>query len=102
MTTETARLSEGSSVRQDGGNVHQDAHLEIYLDGKLVVSPERRRNGRQIRELGPADRVNGFETQEVNDQGRKIRTIRDDQEIELHKHERFRTVPSEGGPGGCA
>jgi hypothetical protein len=38
----------------------------------------------------------------VTKQGKKIRTIRDDQEIQLHEHERFRTVPSEGGPGARA
>ena len=89
--------------------LHEDEHfhsapahhhgVEIILDGKDVVSPQRRRNGRQIRELGPADRVDGFETQEVDANGKKKRTIRDDEEIELHRHERFRTVPSEGGPG---
>jgi hypothetical protein len=82
---------------------HHDHHsVEIYLDGNLVVSPERRANGRQIRELGPPDRVDGFETQEVDKQGKKIRTIRDDEEIELHHHERFRTVPNHGGPGARA
>jgi hypothetical protein len=74
--------------------------VEIILDDKEVTSPSRRRNGKQIRELGPKDRVDGFETQEVNAQGKKTRTIRDDEEIELHEDERFRTVPNEGGPGG--
>ena len=77
----------------------QDQPLEIVLDDVNVVSPSRRRTGRQIRELGSPDRVEGFETQEVNDKGKKIRTIRDDQEIELHPGQRFRTVPNEGGPG---
>jgi biotin synthase-related radical SAM superfamily protein len=77
-----------------------DQSVEIILDGKEVISPNRRRTGLQIRELGPSDRINGFETQEVDKKGKKIRTIRDDEEIELHKDERFRTVPSEGGPGG--
>ena len=78
----------------------QDRPIEIILDGHEVTSPTRRRTGRQIRELGTADRIEGFETQEINKQGKKSRTIRDDQEIELHEDERFRTVPSEGGPGG--
>jgi hypothetical protein len=77
----------------------QDRDVEIVLDDKPVTSPERQRTGRQIRELGPADRVEGFETQEVNPKGKKIRTIRDDEVTELHKGERFRTVPNEGGPG---
>lgn len=86
-----------------GSDAHgQDAPVGIYLDGVLVTSPSKRRNGREIRQLGPADRVDGFETQEVNPQGKKIRTIRDDETIELHKEERFRTVPNEGGPGGSA
>ena len=80
----------------------QDAPITIILDGHDVLSPSRRRNGLQIRELGPADRVAGFETQEVNKQGKKIRTIRDDETIELHEEERFRTVPNEGGPGAGA
>ena len=78
----------------------QDNSVEIILDDKPVTSPSRRRTGLQIRELGPPDRVNGFETQEVNDKGKKIKTIRDDQEVELHRDERFRTIPNEGGPGG--
>jgi hypothetical protein len=80
----------------------QQKSVEIILDGVTVTSPERRRTGRQIRELGPADRVEGFETQELNPQGKKKRTIRDDEETELHKGERFRTVPNEGGPGASA
>jgi len=80
----------------------EDRPVEIILDGKPVTSPSRRRTGLQIRQLGPADRVEGFETQEVDKQGKKIRTIPDDKEIELHKDERFRTVPNEGGPGGRA
>ena len=85
-------------------NVHNDApgqaqSVEIILDGVEVVSPAKRLTGRQIRELGPKDRVDGFETQEVNEQGKKIRTIGDNEEVELHKHERFRTVPNFGGPG---
>ena len=74
--------------------------VDIYLDGNLVTSPTRFLNGRQIRELGPADRVDGFETQEINAHGKKVRTIPDDEVIELHKDERFRTVPNHGGPGG--
>lgn len=83
---------------------HQEKHvvIEIILDGHKVTSPYRERNGRQIRELGPADRVNGFETQKLDEKGKKERTIRDDEVIELHKGERFRTVPSEGGPGAGA
>ncbi len=77
----------------------QQQSVEIYLDGVLVTSPSRRLTGRQIRELGPKDRVDGFETQEVNAQGKKIRTIGDSEETELHKHEHFRTVPNTGGPG---
>lgn len=77
----------------------QDRPVDIILDGQPVTSPSRRRTGRQIRELGPKDRVDGFETQEVNPQGKKIRTIGDEEEIELHKDARFRTVPNQGGPG---
>lgn len=73
--------------------------VRIYLDGVLVTSPSRRLTGRQIRELGPADRVDDFETQKVNAQGKKERTIGDNEEVELHEHERFRTVPNHGGPG---
>jgi len=80
----------------------QNESVEIILDTVNVVSPSKRQNGLQIRQLGPADRVHGFETQEVDDKGKKIRTIRDDQEVELHSGERFRTVPSEGGPGAGA
>lgn len=76
--------------------------VEIILDGVEVTSPSKELTGLQIRELGNPDRVQGFETQEINKHGKKIRTIRDDQEVELHKDERFRTVPSEGGPGACA
>ena len=78
----------------------QNNSVEIYLDGILYLSPSRRLTGRQIRELGPEDRVDGFETQEVTPQGKKIRTIGDDELTELHKDERFRTVPNHGGPGG--
>lgn len=80
----------------------QKESVEIILDGVPRVSPEHRLNGRQIRELGPADRVDGFETQEVNDKGKKIKTIPDTETVELHKEERFRTVPNQGGPGACA
>ncbi|HWY70330.1 MAG TPA: hypothetical protein VNX88_16800 [Terriglobales bacterium] len=79
----------------------QQKSVEIYLDGLLVMSPSRRLTGRQIRELGAQDRVDGFETQEVNAQGKKIRTIGDSEETELHKDERFRTVPNHGGPGAA-
>lgn len=77
----------------------QDRPVDIVLDGKTVISPSRRRNGLQIRELGDPDRVNGFETQEINKEGKKIRTIPDDETIELRDDERFRTVPNHGGPG---
>lgn len=77
----------------------QDRPIDIVLDGNTVTSPSRRRDGIQIRELGDPDRVNGFETQEVNKDGKKIRTIPDDKIIELHEEERFRTVPNLGGPG---
>lgn len=73
--------------------------IEIILDGVVRRSSHRRLTGRQIRELGPADRVDGFETQEINDKGKKIRTIPDNEEVELHEEERFRTVPNQGGPG---
>lgn len=90
-----AEVSE-TSVQDAPG---QQKSVEIYLDGVLVMSPSRRLTGREIRELGPRDRVDGFETQEVNAQGKKIRTIGDAEETELHKDERFRTVPNHGGPG---
>jgi len=80
----------------------KDHTVEIILDGKEVISPSRWRTGLQIRELGPVDRVEGFETQQVNAEGKKVRTIRDDDLIELHKHEGFRTVPNHGGPGATA
>lgn len=80
----------------------QDRSVEIILDGVAVTSPQRRLTGRQIRELGPADRVDGFETQEINPQGKKIRTIGDNEQVELHKDERFRTVPNFGGPGAAS
>jgi hypothetical protein len=89
-------MSDGHALEREG----RVTTVEIILDGKDVTSPSRELNGRQIRELGPKDRVDGFETQQVNAQGKKERTIRDDEEITLHEHERFRTVPNEGGPGG--
>lgn len=73
--------------------------VEIILDGVPVTAPSKRLTGLQIRELGPSDRVSGFETQEVDKNGKKIKTIPDNQEVELHKDERFRTVPNFGGPG---
>ena len=83
--------------------VHSQEHfrtvIEIYLDGELVISHSKVLTGLQIRELGPADRVQGFETQEVDRQGKKIRTIPDNEKVEIHEHERFRTVPNHGGPG---
>ena len=93
-----AEVSEKATQEAPG---HQQS-VQIYLDGVMVTSPSRLLTGRQIRELGPPDRVDGFETQEVNAQGKKIRTIGDSEEIELHKHERFRTVPNHGGPGAKA
>lgn len=80
----------------------QDRPVAIQLDGVDVTSPSRRRTGRQIRELGNPDRIDGFETQEINAQGKKTRTIPDDVEVELHEGELFRTVPNGGGPGACA
>jgi len=73
--------------------------VEIILDEQPVTSPSHRRNGLQIRQLGNPARVDGFQTEEINEHGKKKRTIRDDEEIELHKSERFRTVPAHGGPG---
>jgi len=73
--------------------------IEIYLDGELVISHSKVLTGLQIRELGPADRVDGFETQEVDRHGKKIRTIGDNEKVEIREHERFRTVPNHGGPG---
>lgn len=83
--------------------VHQLEHfrtiIEIYLDCEIVISCTSSLTGIQIRELGPPDRVNGFETQQIDAQGRKIRTIGDREEIKIREHERFRTVPNHGGPG---
>jgi hypothetical protein len=78
--------------------VHDHA-VDIVLDDRDVIAPRSHLTGLEIRELGPVERVNGFETQEVNTNGKKIRTIPDNEEIHLHENERFRTVPSEGGPG---
>ena len=89
-----------SQENEMGAEERKHHGVEIFLDGKEVRSPERRRTGLQIRELGDPSRVEGFQTEEVDKHGKKIRTIRDDEEIELHKHERFRTVPCHGGPGG--
>jgi len=90
-----AEVSEKSTHEEPG----QQRSIEIYLDGQLVISPSRQMTGRQIRELGTQDRVDGFETQDVNDQGKNVRTIGDNEQLELHKDERFRTVPNHGGPG---
>jgi len=83
--------------------VHDQEHfrtvIEIYLDSELVISHSKVLTGLQIRELGPADRVDGFETQEVDRHGKKISTIGDNEKVEIHEHERFRTVPNHGGPG---
>jgi hypothetical protein len=84
-------------------DIHNREHfrsvIEIYLDGELVLSKSKRLTGREIRELGPADRVDGFETQEINSQGKKVRTVGDTEQVDIHEHERFRTVPNHGGPG---
>lgn len=77
----------------------QDHPVEIILDGKLVTAPSRRQNGLQIRQLGDPSRVNGFSTVLLLANGKKDRTIRDGETIELHKDQKFETVPSEGGPG---
>ncbi len=58
-------------------------------------------NGLEIRQLGDPNRVVGFETQELTKDGKKKRTIRDGDETELNNGDRFRTVPSEGGPGAA-
>jgi hypothetical protein len=83
--------------------LHNEEHfrtvIEIYLDGELVISRLKALTGRQIRELGSADRVDGFETQEIDEHGKKKRTIGDTEQIDIHEHERFRTVPNHGGPG---
>jgi hypothetical protein len=94
----TASVLHGSSTAATG----EDRPVTIQLDGVEVTSPTRRLTGRQIRELGNPDRVDGFETQEIDAQGKKIRTIPDDKEVELHDGERFRTVPNDGGPGASA
>jgi hypothetical protein len=89
----------------DEVEVHNQEHfrtvIEIYLDGELVLSHSKTLTGRQIRELGPADRVDGFETQEIDEHGKKKRTIGDSEPVEIHEHERFRTVPNHGGPGAA-
>lgn len=86
--------------QQDSLPPGQDRPVDITLDGKTVTSPSRRRNGRQIRELGDPNRVDGFETQRINcKSGKKEQTIRDDETVELHPNECFRTVPNAGGPG---
>lgn len=86
-------------------DLHDGEHfrtvIEIYLDGELVISHSKTLTGRQIRELGPPDRVDGFETQEVDEHGKKKRTIGDTEPVEIHEHERFRTVPNHGGPGAA-
>ncbi|MDB6019627.1 MAG: hypothetical protein JWR19_4116 [Pedosphaera sp.] len=80
----------------------KDQAVQIELDGINVTAPRKKLNGIEIRELGDANRVNGFETQEIDKKGKKIRTIPDDKETELHEGERFRTVPNQGGPGAGA
>jgi hypothetical protein len=78
----------------------QERPVEITLDGNAATSPWRRRNGKEIRELGDPNRVNGFETQRINcKSGKKEATIPDGETVELHPHECFRTVPNAGGPG---
>lgn len=79
-----------------------DHPVDIVLDEQDVVAPRSHLNGLQIRQLGPANRVDGFETQEINANGKKVRTIPDGEEIHLHENQRFRTVPNDGGPGGRA
>lgn len=81
---------------------HHEVSIEIILDGVKLISHHKRLNGLQIRQLGPADRVEGFETQEIDKKGKKIKTIPDNEEVELHHDERFRTVPNHGGPGAGA
>jgi hypothetical protein len=85
--------------------LHKEEHfrtvVEIYLDGELVISRSNTLTGLQIRELGPVDRVDGFETQEIDERGKKKRTIGDTEQVEIHEHERFRTVPNHGGPGAA-
>lgn len=79
----------------------QQGPVKIILDGAEVTSPSRRLTGLQIRELGPTDRVDGFETQKLTHNGKKERTIGDNDEVELHNGDRFRTVPNNGGPGAA-
>ena len=92
-------MPETKEQKLDAGAPGQERDVTIILDGVERVSATRKLNGRQIRELGPKDRVDGFETWRVNEQGKKIKTVPDDEVAELHDRERFRTVPNEGGPG---
>ena len=62
---------------------HLHQHIEIILDGAQVISPRRRLNGRQIRELGNRDRVEGFKTEIVTGH---VRVIADHEEIHHHHH----------------
>src|SRR5437016_3364441 len=98
----SVRPTKASAHMANDGSPGQDRPVSIILDTVSVTSPSRRRNGKQIRELGNPDRVEGFETQRLNPQGKKEKTIPDTEEVELHEGEKFRTVPSEGGPGGDA
>ena len=87
------------SVNASEVHHHVQHAIEFFVDGTAVTTHVHRLNGLQIRELGAKDRVDGFETQEVDEHGKKKRTIGDTEQIEIHEHERFRTVPSHGGPG---
>jgi hypothetical protein len=91
-----------SIPQQDTLPPGQDHPVQITLDGKEVTSPSRRRTGLQIRQLGDPNRVTGFETQRIDcKSGKKEKTIRDDEVVELHPKECFRTVPNAGGPGAA-
>ncbi len=79
----------------------QDRPVDFYLDGALVTG-RTSMTGIEIRRLGPANRVDGFETQQITPDGKKIRTIGDNETVHVHENEYFRTVPNEGGPGGRA
>src|SRR5690349_16036968 len=93
VETPTTNATVGPSAGQDGPVV-------INLDGVDVTSPSRKRSGLQIRQLGSPDRVDGFETQRIDCKTqKKLQTIRDDETVELHPGECFKTVPNGGGPG---
>lgn len=92
----------GNQPSADDDSEKKDKTIRIVLDDEPRASELDHLNGRQIRELGPVERVDGFETQEVDEHGKKKRTIPDGEVIKLHEGERFRTVPSHGGPGAGA